>query len=202
MSSTSNGFLSRWSKRKLEEKETVTEEDALALNHQGSSEPVVESEVSYDLAESTEEVIIQSDNEQSTEEPIQAEDSKQTEGEESIASLLTSDADKSIKKAALRKLFLSEEFNQVDRLNDYDHDYSSVKPLASEVAETLRGWVKEQIEENEEDESVEANSAESIRDQTEDSEKAHSEQPPVDQAGNNIDEELTAEVEHSQQNDA
>ncbi|GAL19238.1 hypothetical protein JCM19235_2661 [Vibrio maritimus] len=44
------------------------------------------------------------------------------------------------------------EFNVVDGLNDYDHDYSAVKPLATEVAETLRGWVKDVEEHLEESE--------------------------------------------------
>ncbi|MCW8348531.1 DUF3306 domain-containing protein [Vibrio sp. ZSDZ65] len=58
--------------------------------------------------------------------------------------------DKAAKKAALRKMFLSPEFNVVDRLNDYDHDYAAVKPLAAGVAETLREWVNK-VEELESD---------------------------------------------------
>ncbi|POF52425.1 DUF3306 domain-containing protein, partial [Vibrio vulnificus] len=51
--------------------------------------------------------------------------------------------DEAAKKAALRKLFHSEEFNVVDRLNDYDHDYkSSIGALAPNVAQTLREWMK------------------------------------------------------------
>ena len=57
---------------------------------------------------------------------------------------------KAAKKAALRKMFLSPEFNVVDRLNDYDHDYAAVKPLAAGVAETLREWVNK-VEELESD---------------------------------------------------
>jgi len=76
------------------------------------------------------------------------------EGEElSISQLLANtEVDKAVKKAALRKLFMQPEFNVVDGLNDYDHDYSAVKPLATEVAETLRGWVKDVEEHLEESE--------------------------------------------------
>ncbi len=196
MSSASNGFLSRWSKRKLEEKESVTDEQALVSDHQAESKPIAETEVSQDTNESMEKEVPQFDQQQSVEEP------NQTEGEQSIASLLTSDAEKSIKKAALRKLFLSEEFNQVDRLNDYDHDYSSVKPLATEVAETLRGWVKEQIEESEEEDAVEESRDELTTEQADELQQGSSEQPSEAQAENNLDEELTANVKHSKENKA
>ncbi|EGQ7695772.1 DUF3306 domain-containing protein [Vibrio vulnificus] len=60
-----------------------------------------------------------------------------------ISALLASNADEAVKKAALRKLFHSEEFNVVDRLNDYDHDYkSSIGALAPNVAQTLREWMR------------------------------------------------------------
>jgi len=47
----------------------------------------------------------------------------------------------------LRKLFLSEEFNVRDGLDDYDDDYSNLKSLSEGVAETLRDWVKDKTEE-------------------------------------------------------
>ncbi|TNF10743.1 MAG: DUF3306 domain-containing protein, partial [Vibrionaceae bacterium] len=51
------------------------------------------------------------------------------------------EATQQVKKAALRKLFLSGEFSEVDRLNDYDHDYTAVKSLSAEVAQGLRDWM-------------------------------------------------------------
>ena len=66
-----------------------------------------------------------------------------TEQEPTMSALLASEATQEVKKAALRKLFHSEEFNVVDRLNDYDHDYkSSIGALAPNVAQTLREWMK------------------------------------------------------------
>lgn len=47
----------------------------------------------------------------------------------------------------MRKLFLSEEFNVRDGLDDYDDDYSNLKSLSEGVAETLRDWVKDKTEE-------------------------------------------------------
>ncbi|MCE1777230.1 DUF3306 domain-containing protein, partial [Enterobacter hormaechei] len=68
--------------------------------------------------------------------------------EMSIANLLVSEASESVKKAALRKLFLSEEFNVRDGLDDYDDDYSNLKSLSEGVAETLRDWVKDKTEDD------------------------------------------------------
>ncbi len=115
----SNHFLSRWSKRKIEGQEEPEQSDELDLS--------VSEQLPGNSTIETESVHIQ-DSDESVAQP------------QSIASLLASQAAKETKKAALRKLFLSGEFSEVDRLNDYDHDYSSVKPLASEVAEQLRQW--------------------------------------------------------------
>ncbi|WP_260258453.1 DUF3306 domain-containing protein [Vibrio intestinalis] len=122
-------FLSRWSKRKLDQ------------NDQLESEQPVEEEV----------VIAPNDNNDSPQETADSQSSvglAQTEADQSdeeqqatLGSALSSDAEKHLKKMAMRKLFMSE-FNQVDALNDYDHDYSQVKSLSSEIAGQLRDWVK------------------------------------------------------------
>ena len=128
-------FLSRWSKRKLEGEDK--EPDAASTIEQ--TESLDDSEfTSIDTSiEADDSMII---------EP-QVDDNKVVEPkEESVASLLVSEADSSIKKAALRKLFLSGEFSEVDRMNDYDHDYASVKSLSSEVAEKLRDWMNQEEE--------------------------------------------------------
>ncbi|WP_159656554.1 DUF3306 domain-containing protein [Vibrio atypicus] len=128
-------FLSRWSKRKLEGEDT--EPDAVSATEQ--TESLDDSEfTSIDTSIEADDPI--------TIEP-QVDDNKVIEPkEESVASLLVSEADSSIKKAALRKLFLSGEFSEVDRMNDYDHDYASVKSLSSEVAEKLRDWMNQEEE--------------------------------------------------------
>ncbi|GAL36620.1 hypothetical protein JCM19240_2689 [Vibrio maritimus] len=133
-----NSFLSRWSQRKLEEQsEQQTEPEILPVDDEqaelsGAEDDVVLDEPS-DSLESEPEVKTETETTVDTE-----------EGELSISQLLANtEVDKVVKKAALRKLFMQPEFNVVDGLNDYDHDYSAVKPLATEVAETLRGWVKD-----------------------------------------------------------
>ncbi len=69
----------------------------------------------------------------------------------SVAELLTSEVSESLKKAALKKLFLSPEFNVRDGLDDYDDDYHNLTSLSEEVADTLRNWIadkEEEVEEN------------------------------------------------------
>ncbi|MFM2610359.1 DUF3306 domain-containing protein [Vibrio chagasii] len=141
-------FFSRWSQRKLDEStdkareaeqpleetsvtspesasQTPTSAEELAPNDPASIEPTNALEESADTKESA---------------------SEATE-ELSMAQLLVSEASESVKKAALRKLFLSEEFNVRDGLDDYDDDYSNLKSLSEGVAESLRDWVKEKAEE-------------------------------------------------------
>ncbi|MGF1720944.1 DUF3306 domain-containing protein [Vibrio kyushuensis] len=134
-------FISRWSKRKLSE-----EEQESPLNSDGvSTQPTsLATEHAVDEADN---VCVQSTELDVIEEPTDniepLEAAALSESEPSISAMLLSDVDPLIKKAALRKLFMSEEFNQVDALNDYDHDYSSVKSLTSEVAQSLREWVND-----------------------------------------------------------
>ena len=142
-------FFSRWSKRKLEE--TTTEP---------SDAKVVES------VESTEPETAQAHEELSTEAQALATEASATETESqqtssettemSVAQLLVSEASESVKKAALRKMLLSEEFNVRDGLDDYDDDYSNLKSLSEGVAETLRDWVKEKTEEEPAEETTQS----------------------------------------------
>lgn len=134
-----NNFLSRWSQRKLEEQseqQAKPEEEAVLVDEESVDLPFAEEQISAHGN-------ISDNQDQKPETDIDSED-----GELSISQLLANtEVDKAVKKAALRKLFMQPEFNVVDGLNDYDHDYSAVKPLATDVAETLRGWMKD-VEEN------------------------------------------------------
>lgn len=116
-----SSFISRWSKRKLD-----GEQDQNASLSELPSEEVVEQPEGDDGS---------TDNELE-------QDSEET----SVAALLVSEAESAVKKAALRKLFLSGEFSEVDRLNDYDHDYKAVKSLSTDVAAKLREWVNQDDE--------------------------------------------------------
>ncbi|MEZ8384609.1 DUF3306 domain-containing protein [Vibrio splendidus] len=147
-------FFSRWSQRKLDEStdEPLEVEQTLEATELTSSDS--SSEVSpADLSSEIEEAAPQSLESEASEtnEEVHAADVQDPAPEAtedlSVAQLLVSEASESVKKAALRKLFLSEEFNVRDGLDDYDDDYSNLKSLSEGVAETLRDWVKDKTEE-------------------------------------------------------
>lgn len=142
-------FFSRWSKRKLEES-TTEQVEAEVLTARDSTE------VGVPQAQPTDETDAQ--QAETTVAPTESTTSEPTEPEEmSVAQLLVSEASESVKKAALRKMFLSEEFNIRDGLDDYDDDYSNLKSLSEGVAETLRNWVKEETEDETVEEPVKEN---------------------------------------------
>lgn len=121
-------FLSRWSQRKLDVGSDKAEES-------------VETNESAQVSEA--ESHVEKPHETPTDDAQNLSDGSD---DQSVATLLASQVESSVKKAALRKLFLSGEFSEVDRLNDYDHDYQSVKSLSSEVASKLRDWVNDESE--------------------------------------------------------
>ncbi|GHZ03039.1 hypothetical protein VCSRO76_2119 [Vibrio cholerae] len=127
---TENTFFSRWSQRKL----TAESDQLLDTQKSLDSQPVQEEPIESESAVETE-TGLESD---AVEQP------HSTENEEpSVASLLVSDASQELKKAALRKLFLSGEFSEVCMLDDYNADYSNTATLTTQVAQTLRQWCNE-----------------------------------------------------------
>ncbi|PTP42531.1 DUF3306 domain-containing protein [Vibrio splendidus] len=148
-------FFSRWSQRKLDEStdeplevEQTLEAPALTSSDSSSSE-ISPADLSSEM-EATAPQSLESDALETNEE-VHASDVQDPAPEAtedlSVAQLLVSEASESVKKAALRKLFLSKEFNIRDGLDDYDDDYSNLKSLSEGVAETLRDWVKDKTEE-------------------------------------------------------
>lgn len=130
-----SSFLNRWSQRKLERTSGQQDEEQL------TNDPELILEDSHPQAVQVEDSTPAVDTESDPSSKVE-----NTE-EMSIASLLVSEASESVKKAALRKLFLSEEFNVRDGLDDYDDDYSNLKSLSEGVADTLRDWIKDKSEE-------------------------------------------------------
>ncbi|MEJ3601859.1 DUF3306 domain-containing protein [Vibrio vulnificus] len=138
-------FFSRWSERKraaIEEQESLPTQETPEQSSRGthcSAPDAMNAE-----AEQTEPKHAESTRLESSSTAADGEKDLENKSENApISALLASNADEAVKKAALRKLFHSEEFNVVDRLNDYDHDYkSSIGALAPNVAQTLREWMK------------------------------------------------------------
>ncbi|NAZ47341.1 DUF3306 domain-containing protein [Vibrio toranzoniae] len=143
-------FFSRWSQRKLDEStdEPFEAEQTLEAIELTSFDSVSSEILSTDLSPAA---AAEAPQPLESDEEAHAVESQDTASEStedlSVAQLLVSEASESVKKAALRKLFLSEEFNVRDGLDDYDDDYSNLKSLSEGVAETLRDWVKDKTEE-------------------------------------------------------
>lgn len=129
---TEKTFFSRWSQRKLAAE--PDQEPQLDTPEGLASEPLEEQPVANKSSVETESGL-ESD---AVEQPHSAENE-----EPSVASLLVSGASQELKKAALRKLFLSGEFSEVCMLDDYNTDFSNTATLTTEVAQTLRQWWKE-----------------------------------------------------------
>ncbi|MEZ8866539.1 DUF3306 domain-containing protein [Vibrio splendidus] len=142
-------FFSRWSQRKLDESNDEPLEATELTSSESSSSEISPADLSSEM-ESAAPQSLESDALETNEE-VNASDVQDPAPEAtedlSVAQLLVSEASESVKKAALRKLFLSEEFNVRDGLDDYDDDYSNLKSLSEGVAETLRDWVKDKTEE-------------------------------------------------------
>ncbi|QIL84433.1 DUF3306 domain-containing protein [Vibrio sp. HDW18] len=121
-------FFSRWSQRKLarepEQKSPLELSEELACEYsQIAQEPC--------------------GSDHGRESPALKSSNVDEEQQPSVASLLLSNAAPALKKAALRKLFLSGEFDQVCMLDDYNADYRNTATLTTQVAHTLRQWCHE-----------------------------------------------------------
>lgn len=68
-----------------------------------------------------------------------------------VVSFLKQGVDKSVKKAALAKLFHSDEFNYISDMDDHTEDFSNIPKLDDSIAKQLRGWVKTVLEEPEQE---------------------------------------------------
>ncbi|EGQ8001978.1 DUF3306 domain-containing protein [Vibrio vulnificus] len=138
-------FFSRWSERKraaIEEQESLPTQETPEQSSRGTH--CIAPDAMNAESEQTEPKHAESTRLESSSTAADGEKDLGNKSENApISALLASNADEAVKKAALRKLFHSEEFNVVDRLNDYDHDYkSSIGALAPNVAQTLREWMK------------------------------------------------------------
>lgn len=150
-------FFSRWSQRKLNKETDEPSEQERIEASAVEVEPAAD-DSSVDVGDAPEALASEADqsavkteqnlpNSEAEQEVASAEE--QDPEKMSLANLLVSQVEESAKKAAMRKLFMSEEFNIRDGLDDYDEDYSNLKALSQGVAETLRDWVKEKPEEEE-----------------------------------------------------
>ncbi len=72
-----------------------------------------------------------------------------------ISAFMQPGVDPALRQRALRRIFMGGEHSLRDGLDDYDQDFSKMRPLAAGVAETLRRWthkVEESLEALDEEE--------------------------------------------------
>ncbi|WP_051901818.1 DUF3306 domain-containing protein [Photobacterium sanctipauli] len=162
-------FFQRWSSRKLKAREEKAKENH-EVEELVSSEttPAVTSE-SQEIAGGLKTDIEATQSESTTEavnepvaertdsplEPAAGEDEEQKPSiddvakvsfDSGVASFMKEGVEKSVKKAALRKLFHSDEFNYVSDMDDHTEDFSNVPTLTNDVTNQLRYWVNEVAE--------------------------------------------------------
>lgn len=114
------GFISRWSRRKLDQQIT---DDA---QHNSAIEVPAPEEEEIQLAD----------------EDMPDLDSLNQESD--YSPFLSPGVSEELRNLALRKLFHLPEFNLRDGLNDYDDDFSKMPALTEAVASKLRNWIEDE----------------------------------------------------------
>ncbi|WP_283597411.1 DUF3306 domain-containing protein [Photobacterium phosphoreum] len=148
-------FFERWSSRKLSPVDNTDNTERATT--ETMTEAVDESLILNSLDTTVEEATKTSDNEQTSivssvtspnvidDEPVVIEltidDADNVTYESGVASFMQQQVTKSVKKAALRKLFHSEEFNYISDMDDSTEDFSNMEGLAPEIASQMRGWI-------------------------------------------------------------
>ena len=151
-------FFQRWSSRKLTPVDNTESTNTESTNTETmtETEAVDESLTLNVLDTAVEDVTNTRDSEQTS--IVSSATSPDAIAEESVIELTINDADnvtydsgvasfmqqqvtKSVKKAALRKLFHSEEFNYISDMDDSTEDFSNMQGLAPEIASQMRGWI-------------------------------------------------------------
>jgi hypothetical protein len=157
-----SNFFQRWSDRSLAAKDhaetdlVVTKDDVVETENQGS-ELTLKRDAELDIehvlephAESAEDLALSTDViDEQVEVELTIDDADKVTFDSGVASFLQNSVDKSVKKAALAKLFHADEFNYISTMDDHTEDFSNIPKLDENIAKQLRGWVKTVLEEPE-----------------------------------------------------
>lgn len=121
---------------------TLKRDTELDIEH--ASEPHAESAADLDLSTPSTDV-----TDEQVEVELTIDDADKVTFDSGVASFLQHGVDKSVKKAALAKLFHADEFNYISTMDDHTEDFSNIPKLDESIAKQLRGWVKTVLEEPE-----------------------------------------------------
>jgi len=169
-------FFQRWSSRSLTAKDKASKElpdtnevavDPLEPEHvielihevnaernQSVTPDEVTNDVVDDAVDSSVDSVVDKQNgiaDQSSDEALTIADADSVTFDTGVASFLQQGVDKSVKKAALAKLFHSDEFNYISNMDDHTEDFSNIPKLDDSIVKQLRGWVKTVLEEPEQE---------------------------------------------------
>ncbi len=147
-------FFQRWSNRKLtkkEENETVIEELTTTTTNDDSAVVEASGSDAFQTASVQEENAIEQTELVQPQETIEDtvlthDDAGAVTYDSGVASFMKGSVEKSVKKAALRKLFHSEEFNYISDMDDCTEDYTSIQTLDPAIAAQMRGWANKALE--------------------------------------------------------
>ncbi|WP_394167159.1 DUF3306 domain-containing protein [Photobacterium piscicola] len=141
-------FFQRWSSRKLTpveslEPTTETTDDAISADCEKieSSSIAVNEVTEVDENKSTSAVVTPCTEVEDEVIELTIDDADKVTYDSGVASFMQQQVTKSVKKAALRKLFHSEEFNYISDMDDSTEDFSNMQGLAPEIASQMRGWI-------------------------------------------------------------
>ncbi|CED58747.1 Putative uncharacterized protein [Moritella viscosa] len=157
-------FFQRWSSRSLTAKDKAsttlseTNEAVEELTESKQfSEPVYDANAEINQAVTLDKVTNdavdkQSDiSDKSSDDVLTIADADSVTFDSGVVSFLKQGVDKSVKKAALAKLFHSDEFNYISDMDDHTEDFSNIPKLDDSIAKQLRGWVNAVLEEPEQE---------------------------------------------------
>jgi len=161
-------FFQRWSSRSLTAKDkaskTLSDKNEVTVgpleseliieqDHESNSESNQADGLSNEI---TDDVVASdtdknSDSSKGSDDALTIADVDSVTFDRGVASFLQQGVDKSVKKAALAKLFHSDEFNYISDMDDHTEDFSNIPKLDDSIAKQLRGWVKTVLEEPEQE---------------------------------------------------
>lgn len=164
-----SNFFQRWSSRKLQAREEKTKDvedvnvaeghpDNLAKDAVLDPEDVDVSEIAstpheaFDGGADNAEHLEHSERDDIGNAPISEEsaltldDVVKVTFDSGVTSFMKEGVEKSVKKAALRKLFQSDEFNYISDMDDHTEDFSNIPALSADEVKGLRSWITEVVE--------------------------------------------------------
>lgn len=152
-------FFQRWSQRKLtktedesvdetltlESAETAPEQDVVVTENTASNADVIESvETDKALDNQLDKTDLVAGD--TLDIALTHDDVSTVTYDSGVALFMKESVEKSVKKAALRKLFHSEEFNYISDMDDCTEDFSNIPTLDPAIASQMRGWVNQAVE--------------------------------------------------------